>query len=295
MIRKETQSAKGFTLIELLVVIAIIAILAAILFPVFAKARAKARQIACISNEKQIGLGMMQYVQDYDERAPFYRVVIDPANDWWTTKMLTWKDCIYPYIKSGGRPYNNGQPYADHGSGGVFYCPENSASWSAKDVWWHLKSYDLPGSAGDETSRFPRGYAVNKDAGINENGTSSRFWPCVNDSPCGSGSIAIIQSPASTIMVAESRLPFADTNAGFTAYQCTSDGVPATGQSTSCIQGHGAGITNYVFFDGHAKGIRATNAIKDDLWDAYSTTGYGPGQQQSDLSGAGAIKEWSGQ
>jgi len=58
---------KGFTLIELLVVIAIIAILAAILFPVFAKAREKARQSSCLSNVKQLGLGMLMYVQDYDE------------------------------------------------------------------------------------------------------------------------------------------------------------------------------------------------------------------------------------
>lgn len=60
----------GFTLIELLVVIAIIAILAAILFPVFAKAREKARQASCLSNEKQLGLGFLQYVQDNDERLP---------------------------------------------------------------------------------------------------------------------------------------------------------------------------------------------------------------------------------
>jgi prepilin-type N-terminal cleavage/methylation domain-containing protein/prepilin-type processing-associated H-X9-DG protein len=61
---------KGFTLIELLVVIAIIAILAAILFPVFAKAREKARQASCIFNEKQLALALMQYVQDYDEVFP---------------------------------------------------------------------------------------------------------------------------------------------------------------------------------------------------------------------------------
>ena len=61
---------RGFTLIELLVVIAIIAILAAILFPVFAKAREKARQITCTSNEKQLGLAFLQYVQDYDETYP---------------------------------------------------------------------------------------------------------------------------------------------------------------------------------------------------------------------------------
>src|SRR5688500_6579567 len=60
----------GFTLIELLVVIAIIAILAAILFPVFARARENARRSSCQSNMKQLGLGMMQYTQDYDEKLP---------------------------------------------------------------------------------------------------------------------------------------------------------------------------------------------------------------------------------
>ena len=83
---------KGFTLIELLVVIAIIAILAAILFPVFAKAREKARQSSCLSNVKQLGLAAMQYCQDYDEmymprRQPYgatyiYWVDLNPANSY---------------------------------------------------------------------------------------------------------------------------------------------------------------------------------------------------------------------
>ena len=70
MNRIPARSSRGFTLIELLVVIAIIAILAAILFPVFAQAREKARQTSCLSDTKQISLGIIQYVQDYDERMP---------------------------------------------------------------------------------------------------------------------------------------------------------------------------------------------------------------------------------
>ena len=69
----------AFTLIELLVVIAIIAILAAILFPVFAQAREKARQSSCLSNEKQIGLAIMQYVQDFDETFPMAQRAVNPV------------------------------------------------------------------------------------------------------------------------------------------------------------------------------------------------------------------------
>lgn len=102
--RRQCQSkAKGFTLIELLVVIAIIAILAAILFPVFAKAREKARAIACLSNEKQIGLGMLQYCQDYDETVPFFFYGTDaqPSTAVGVTgDRYKWMDAIFSYVKS---------------------------------------------------------------------------------------------------------------------------------------------------------------------------------------------------
>jgi len=84
----------GFTLIELLVVIAIIAILAAILFPVFARAREKARQTACISNAKQLGLAVMQYTQDYDDYLP---VSYNPGNP---TTNRYWYQVIDPYVKN---------------------------------------------------------------------------------------------------------------------------------------------------------------------------------------------------
>src|SRR5262245_564525 len=87
----------GFTLIELLVVIAIIAILAAILFPVFAQAREKARTTTCLSNGKQMGLGLTMYAQDYDERFPrVWTANFGPVNN----GARDWKDDIQPYIKN---------------------------------------------------------------------------------------------------------------------------------------------------------------------------------------------------
>ncbi len=87
----------GFTLIELLVVIAIIAILAAILFPVFARARENARKTTCLSNLKQLGLGMLQYLQDYDERFPG-RCVSATYPD--CTGNNYWYHVIAPYVKN---------------------------------------------------------------------------------------------------------------------------------------------------------------------------------------------------
>src|SRR5690242_10155784 len=93
----------GFTLIELLVVIAIIAILAAILFPVFAQAREEARQTACSSNLKQIGTAMMMYAQDYDETYPCYAT--------YPVSAVHWYDMINPYIK------------AQNFTSSIFVCP----------------------------------------------------------------------------------------------------------------------------------------------------------------------------
>jgi prepilin-type N-terminal cleavage/methylation domain-containing protein/prepilin-type processing-associated H-X9-DG protein len=105
----QRNGKQGFTLIELLVVISIIAIIAAILFPVFARARESARRASCASNLKQIGLGLMQYTQDYDEAYPMDAVGSTGNADWNTgfgigasdaTTKYTWMDAIYPYVKS---------------------------------------------------------------------------------------------------------------------------------------------------------------------------------------------------
>jgi len=104
-----TKRKTAFTLIELLVVIAIIAILASILFPVFARARENARRASCMSNLKQVGLGVMMYVQDYDEKYPprGYTTPDDqvpPDGQVWYstggTNSWFWEQLIYPYTKS---------------------------------------------------------------------------------------------------------------------------------------------------------------------------------------------------
>lgn len=103
----------GFTLIELLVVIAIIAILAAILFPVFAKAREKARQAACMSNEKQIGLAVLQYTQDSDELYPIGKVKNLTAD--YSLCGRGWATQVMSYVKSTG----------------VFKCPSDPTTATA--------------------------------------------------------------------------------------------------------------------------------------------------------------------
>jgi prepilin-type N-terminal cleavage/methylation domain-containing protein/prepilin-type processing-associated H-X9-DG protein len=88
---------KGFTLVELLVVIAIMAILAAVLFPVFARAREKARQTSCLSNMRQIGIAWLCYLQDYDERGLQWHVA---GKGEWNPNWYYWCDMLMPYVKN---------------------------------------------------------------------------------------------------------------------------------------------------------------------------------------------------
>jgi len=130
-----TSNRKGFTLIELLVVIAIIAILAAILFPVFAKAREKARTITCASNMKQLGIGVAMYIQDYDENYPNGT---DGGQD-----LTGWASQINPYLKSNG----------------IFHCPDD-----ATQPFSSTAAHTLGGLAeASGTTYYPISYGLNSN------------------------------------------------------------------------------------------------------------------------------------
>lgn len=150
--RRNFRPHKGFTLIELLVVIAIIAILAAILFPVFAQAREKARQATCQSNLKQIALAFNMYVQDYDERMPPWTANACATNLVNGQKVsafhadFLYNTLINPYIKNGANKRVGTDPTKDQlVLSGVWACPSTKASLSDISNTYAYNYYALGG------------------------------------------------------------------------------------------------------------------------------------------------------
>jgi prepilin-type N-terminal cleavage/methylation domain-containing protein/prepilin-type processing-associated H-X9-DG protein len=226
------RKKSGFTLIELLVVIAIIAILAAILFPVFARVREKARQITCASNEKQIGVAFLAYEQDYDEHLPpaSYNDIAKP------TTPTAWMYLVDPYIASGitqAASDDAGKSYS------VFVCPD----WSVTDV-------TQPGKAPAES----HSYAAN--ANIMPSWISATGQTPATNPPV---SIASIQGPSQLVLVAE-----ASTSRIFTTGDDTAIDTGGTGNVFQQCQAvyllgrarHSNG-GNYIFNDGHVKWVAA--------------------------------------
>lgn len=224
----DMKKVRAFTLIELLVVIAIIAILAAILFPVFARARENARRASCQSNLKQIGIAMAQYTQDYDEKMPIQYLTIDGATSWWV-------DQIYPYIKS----YQ------------VFVCPSDSMP----------QTYPYGRPAGAPT--MVKSYNGNSVAACAISG-----WPAVSQSTApfmyGIGQSIVQQEDVSgTILIAEAvgTTPFTTA----TQYQwmnfsdCDQTDHGPGGTTPQHAKRHLEG-GNYLFCDGHVKWLKETKA-----------------------------------
>ena len=216
---------KAFTLIELLVVIAIIAILAAILFPVFAQAREKARQTSCLSNMKQVGLGLLMYVQDYDEQTPSGR---GGGWEWWTELMPYFKniDFLYCPDRNDGGRYTQGS-----GTNGVSSGPFQLRKYIGYGYNWGPIGW-RGGGLLDRQQPDP----VAASLGINQT-----HIPGV--------SLASITEPAGTFAFGDTYdTPRMTIGIGFA-------GDTWNGTSVGALR-HSSGMLNYAFVDGHAKAIK---------------------------------------
>lgn len=238
----------GFTLIELLVVIAIIAILAAILFPVFGRARENARRASCQSNMKQIGLGILQYSQDYDEImvSATYGGTNGENGEYGTSvgNGYKWMDAIYPYVKSEQ----------------IFTCPSDTGPTRLYDAGARFGT-NRPGDVGLAWGS----YAIN-----------DTYYSGGIDEPyhLRGANLSKIEAPATTILTNEV-LGDADYNdkrtyavrwtneaSDPTALASTTEprefGVPGSGR---VLERH-LGTTNILFCDGHVKAMKVDKLLE---------------------------------
>ncbi len=252
------RGLRGFTLIELLVVIAIIAILAAILFPVFAQAREKARQSSCSSNLKQLGLAVVQYVNDYDETYPTavdtslewnYYVNGSPGADNWILKVL-------PYVKTTA----------------IFMCPDDTAGGNTG--WQGIAtSY-----AANALIGYPAPNYTAANVGVFSWGGSSSWL--------GNNNILLrnVSRPSTTIMLYESHgddMNKAGINPVWSAYgpaaamsgqSWLGNGTTPPGTCTTCtatfpnsynggVSTKHQGLASFLYADGHVKLLQPTKTV----------------------------------
>jgi len=248
---------RGFTLIELLVVIAIIAILAAILFPVFAQARESARKSSCLSNEKQLTLGAHEYVQDYDETLPLSNFFSGGA---WAGASVTTPADVFGHTPQRDAFWSNSiQPYVKNYQ--IYLCP--SAAKERSDVFGVTKA----AAQGYAYSLTYNGYLTN--------------W-----------GIAGSPAPAKVILFSEglgkanmpryaNQFPLNISNSGWEGQFIADDG------GAHCAQPYGYSFnfdttwwvhargSNYAYMDGHAKYL--VNPSSSSPWATSDTNGI-PGQ-----------------
>jgi prepilin-type N-terminal cleavage/methylation domain-containing protein/prepilin-type processing-associated H-X9-DG protein len=249
---------KGFTLIELLVVIALIAIIAAILFPVFARAREKARQIVCVSNMRQISLALLQYAQDNDDRCPRYS---DDA-----AKPSYWPQFISPYVqKQASDDFNTASK--------VFVCP--SAPYDATQVaTFGLSSVPSYGLSDDWVD------FVCPDDCQQATEVPHAFGDAVAPAQTVLLAETMYHSNASLPGYALATPPIDGGNSHFIYDQCDSAGAPAfsharmladlswrhTEPKTGCAAPPTDAFVNVAYADGHVKSVTTAQLLHFSQW-----------------------------
>jgi prepilin-type N-terminal cleavage/methylation domain-containing protein/prepilin-type processing-associated H-X9-DG protein len=226
----------AFTLIELLVVIAVIAILAAILFPVFARARESGRRAACQSNLKQIGLGLLQYSQDYDEQmiADWYGPTGSPNDS--DASNYKWMDAAYPYLKSEQ----------------IFVCPSDTPDTTAgNSKAKYIRNVDLPAASKEYYGSYiiAHGYG----AGNKASDPSDRTPPVSHPMRTGDWhpfvSQAAAAQPSETIWVMDGKGSF--------SFNIVNDTLADADNNPLTVNGNALGrhleTINLLFLDGHVK------------------------------------------
>jgi prepilin-type N-terminal cleavage/methylation domain-containing protein/prepilin-type processing-associated H-X9-DG protein len=230
----------GFTLIELLVVVAIVAILAALLFPVFGRAREAARQAQCSSNLKQLGIALREYTDDWDGALPNWRHRPERFSIYQPNTQEVWKWMLLPYVKSRE----------------VFLCPSNPVGWDDPADYWRIP---LPGyPIKNPELRFPVSYGINLTVFLVF--LTEQAFPGVPEDPSQNWTISDYRDPTGVIAIGEVKVPTQFeaiyegifTDAPHYPPQVKVDPPLENGQAFQ----HGK-RTNYVFLDGHTQALTA--------------------------------------
>lgn len=231
----------GFTLIELLVVVAIIAVLAAIMFPVFARVRENARRASCSSNLKQIGLAVLQYTQDYDEKMPpSMNKAVDSSDTPWHTLML-------PYTRTVS----------------VFRCPSNTSSKTS--LVYGSDTSDTPG--GVRRSYIANGGIETAGGTAPKRGTGGlRPWQDQrNITVAVTIPIVSLTNPTTTISATETK--------GINLSDATAQWMSCFMDPSRTFTNH-LGTANFLFVDGHVKAMQptATATPEINMWTINNNT-----------------------
>jgi prepilin-type N-terminal cleavage/methylation domain-containing protein/prepilin-type processing-associated H-X9-DG protein len=234
--------SRAFTLIELLVVIAIIAILAAILFPVFARARENARKATCQSNLKQIGLAVMMYVQDYDETYPTADF-FTPTNYWYNV--------LDPYAKSKQ----------------VFICPDVGKAGNAGTTGVATNDYAW-NFCGTHYAVQGNGFGWYAAKPCTPNGTTTAINPVTESLVQEASNTILISDPPSNGYSSGSNLAVA--SYGGLQYIPVLHGGQAYSSSAVTVTDFSGG-GNYLFVDGHVKFLQATVVLGSSMWNVDKT------------------------